>query len=217
MLARIAAIGIVPGLEFDTSGFDEAGLTALESGIASARKKLPDISGLGDRVNGWQIMSQSVGVYGNDYFQRAQLALIGLGANPPEDAIYPVVVADADGQPLDGHNDYTITFPADGLPPVNAFWSVTMYDAEGYQVANELDRFALGDRDELRFNDDGSLVLYLQHENPGGEKTDNWLPAPQAALGVTMRLYAPRAEVLDGTWAPPAVQRVKRASPDSDA
>ena len=217
VLARIAAIGIVPGLEFDTSRFDEAGLAALESGIASARKKLPDISGLGDRVNGWQIMSQSVGVYGNDYFQRAQLALIGLGANPPEDAIYPVVVADADGRPLDGHNDYTITFPADGLPPVNAFWSVTMYDAEGYQVANELDRFALGDRDELRFNDDGSLVLYLQHENPGSEKTDNWLPAPQAALGVTMRLYAPRAEVLDGTWAPPAVQRVKRASPDSDA
>ena len=98
-------------------------------------------------------------------------------------------------------------FDADGLPPVNAFWSVTMYDAEGFPAANPISRFAIGDRDPLRFNPDGSLDLYLQHHNPGREREANWLPAPEGPLGVTMRLYAPRPAILDGTWAPPPVQR----------
>jgi hypothetical protein len=101
-----------------------------------------------------------------------------------------------------------IHFEAGKLPPVNAFWSVTMYDAEGYQVANELNRFAIGDRDPLTYNSDGSLDLYLQHENPGPDRESNWLPAPQGPLGVTMRLYAPKREALDGRWHPPAVRRL---------
>ncbi|MCH5641769.1 MULTISPECIES: DUF1254 domain-containing protein [unclassified Gordonia (in: high G+C Gram-positive bacteria)] len=207
VLARIARIGLVPGMPFDAAQFDDAALAELEKGRAAALAKITDLSHLAQPVNGWMTLTNSIGVYGNDYLQRARITLLGLGANPADDAAYPVLVADADGTPLDGDNDYVIHFPADGLPPVDAFWSVTMYDAEGYQVANELDRFAIGDRDRLRYNDDGSLDLYLQHADPGADKRDNWLPAPRGTLGVTMRLYQPHPEVLDGRWTPPAVVR----------
>ncbi len=131
----------------------------------------------------------------------------GLGANQPEDAIYPLKVADADGEPLDGEHDYVLHFENDELPPVAAFWSVTMYDEDGFQVANELNRFAIGDRDDPRFDDDGSLNLYLQHENPGADKQSNWLPSSREPLGVTMRLYEPAPEALDGRWSPPPIRR----------
>lgn len=148
-------------------------------------------------------------MYGNYYLKRAIVALIGLGANQPEDAIYPLCVHDAEGKPLDGKFNYVMHFGRDELPPVNAFWSVTMYDAEGFPSANELDRFAIGDRDALKYNADGSLDLYLQHASPGAEKVSNWLPAPKCLLGVTMRLYAPKAQVSDGRWNPPAIKKVE--------
>jgi hypothetical protein len=149
----------------------------------------------------------TMGVYGNFYVKRAVVAMVGLGANSPEDAVYPILLADADGSPLAGDNDYVLHFDKTELPPVHAFWSVTMYDAEGFQVANSLNRFAIGDRDPLQYNPDGSLDLYLQHQSPGPGKEANWLPAPQGPLGVTMRLYSPQAPVLNGTWTPPAVRR----------
>jgi hypothetical protein len=153
------------------------------------------------------MITETMGVYGNDYFRRAVVALAGLGANPVEDAIYPVLVADADGSPLSGGQDYVLHFEADKLPPAAAFWSVTMYDAEGYQAPNELDRFAIGDRDPLVYNRDGSLDLYLQQGNPGPEREANWLPAPPGPLRITMRLYAPKPEALDGRWSPPPVRK----------
>ncbi|HKU81598.1 MAG TPA: DUF1214 domain-containing protein, partial [Candidatus Tumulicola sp.] len=105
--------------------------------------------------------------------------------------------------------NYVLHFERDQLPPANAFWSLTMYDAQGFQVANPIDRFAIGDRDALRFNADGSLDLYVQHANPGADKEPNWLPAPAGgALGLTLRLYAPKPEALDGRWNPPPVSRV---------
>jgi hypothetical protein len=133
--------------------------------------------------------------------------LVGLGANQPEDAIYPVLVADADGDPLTGDHRYVIHFDPGQLPPVAAFWSVTMYDAEGFQAANELNRFAIGDRDDLRLNADGSLDIYIQHADPGPERRPNWLPAPKGVLGITMRLYAPKREALTGSWSPPPVRK----------
>ena len=135
--------------------------------------------------------------------------MMGLGANQPEDAIYPLAFADADGKPLNGDNNYVLHFDKQALPPVDAFWSLTMYDQDGFQVANPLNRFAIGDRDALQYNADGSLDLYLQHDSPGPERESNWLPAPRGPLGVTMRLYAPKTEALDGRWVPPALQRVK--------
>jgi len=121
--------------------------------------------------------------------------------------VYPILVADADGRPLNGENRYRLHFEQAELPPVEAFWSLTMYDSDGFQTANEIDRYAIGDRDDLRFNGDGSLDLYLQHDRPAPELVPNWLPAPLGPLGVTMRLYGPRREVLDGAWVPPAVTR----------
>ena len=208
-LARIAKLGIRPGRPFDASYFTGDERRQIEAGrtdaMADMTASLPTI---GRSVNGWTVMTEQIGVYGNAYFKRAVVTLIGLGANPPEDAVYPLLNADADGDAVTGDRDYVIHFSADALPPVSAFWSVTMYDAEGYQVANELDRFALGDRDALTYGSDGSLTLYVQHANPGPERESNWLPAPLGPLGVTMRLYAPRAEVLDGRWVPPVVTRV---------
>jgi hypothetical protein len=207
-MARIALLGIEPGKPFDGGRFSAADAAELEAGKADAlAAMLASLPTLGANVNGWTVMTDNIGVYGNSYFKRAVVTLIGLGANPPEDAVYPLLNVDADGDPATGNHDYVIHFDAGELPPANAFWSVTMYDAEGFQVANELDRFGIGDRDALTFDADGSLDLYVQHANPGPEKESNWLPAPLGPLGVTMRLYAPKAEVLDGRWSPPLVRK----------
>jgi hypothetical protein len=173
---------------------------------------LAALNTLGTNVNGWTTFTETMGVYGNYYLKRAVVTLVGLGANPAEDAVYPLLTADADGEPPTGEHDYVIHFDADKLPPAYAFWSVTMYDAEGFQVANEINRFAIGDRDPLKFNADGSLDLYLQHSNPGPDRQSNWLPAPLGPLGVTKRLYAPKPEVLDGRWHPPAVHKAQPVS-----
>ena len=207
-LARIANLGIAAGRAFDADGFSAEQRAEIDAGFAAAqhdmRAALPT---LGASVNGWITFTETMGVYGNYYFKRAVVALIGLGSNPPEDAVYPLLITDADGNATTGDNDYTIHFDADKLPPVSAFWSVTMYDADGFQVANELDRFAIGDRDRLTYNADGSLDLYLQHTKPGPQHEPNWLPAPLAPFGLTMRLYAPKREALTGQWHPPPVHR----------
>lgn len=207
-LARIANLGIVAGEPFDASRFSAEELAEIDAGRAGAlQDMLAALNTLGTNIDGWTTFTETMGVYGNYYFKRAVVTLIGLGANPAEDAVYPLLTADADGNPVAGENDYVIHFDADKLPPAYAFWSVTMYDAEGFQVANELDRFAIGDRDPLTYNADGSLDLYLQHTNPGPVRESNWLPAPLGPLGITMRLYAPKREVLDGRWHPPAVHK----------
>ncbi len=115
---------------------------------------------------------------------------------------------DKDNQPLTGKNNYQIHFDKDQLPPVKAFWSITLYNSESFLVQNSLDRYALGDRDPLVFNNDGSLDIYIQHESPGKEKESNWLPAPQGSFNLTMRLYWPESKVLDGSWTPPAIERL---------
>jgi hypothetical protein len=210
ILARMRHIG----LRSDDLRFDELGPTvqdALQQAPGRAlelmREKLPTLARV---TNGWVMNTDTMGVYGNYYLKRAIVAMVGLGANQPEDAIYPLNVSDRDGEPLDGANDYVLHFAQADLPPVEAFWSVTMYDADGFQADNPINRFAIGDRDELRYNADGSLDLYLQHEHPGEDKEANWLPAPLGPLGVTMRLYAPKPQVLDGRWNPPAITRADR-------
>jgi hypothetical protein len=209
IVARMRRIGLRVGESFDPGRLDPAVRRALEAapaaGLAEMRAKLPTLARV---ANGWQMNTDTMGVYGAYYLKRAIVAMVGLGANLPEDAIYPLCVADADGRPLDGESKYVLHFPKDALPPVDAFWSLTMYDAEGFQAANRLNRFAIGDRDELTYNADGSLDLHIQHEDPGAGKAANWLPAPRGPLGLTMRLYGPRAAALDGRWNPPALKRV---------
>jgi hypothetical protein len=210
IIARLKRIGIEPGGSFDYGQLDpdvqEALAKAAKDGLSAMYAKIPTVARV---ANGWSMNTDTMGVYGIYYLKRAIVALVGLGANQPEDAVYPLNLADADGKPLTGEGKYTLHFSKEELPPVNAFWSVTMYDAEGFQVANPIDRFAIGDRDELKFNPDGSLDLYLQNENPGSDKESNWLPSPSTGkLGVTMRLYAPKQEILDGRWNPPAIRRI---------
>lgn len=209
IVARMKRVGIEPGRSFD---FDKASpdvKAALERAVADGLKLMKDkVSSLTRIINGWTMSTDTIGVYGNAYLKRAVIAMVGLGANQPEDAIYPMCVADAEGKPMDGANKYVLHFDKEVLPPVGAFWSVTMYDAEGFMAANKLDRFAIGDRDELKYNPDGSLDIFMQHESPGADKESNWLPSPaKGGLGVTMRLYAPKAQVLDGRWAPPAIKK----------
>ena len=212
-IARMRRIGLRAGESFAYDTLDDGVQQALESAPAEALNLMKaTFPGLAKVVNGWQMNTDTMGVYGDFYMKRAIVSMMGLGANPVADSIYPINVADGDGQPLQGECDYVMHFEADELPPVGAFWSVTMYDAEGYQVANEINRFAIGDRDDLVYGDDGSLDIYIQHENPGPDREPNWLPAPVGPLGVTMRLYAPATEALDGRWNPPPIRRANSTS-----
>jgi hypothetical protein len=206
-LARISLLGLVPGRPFDTGRFSEGEVAELEAGRQDALAALSAGPGrLATPVNGWVSLTDTMGVYGNHYVKRALVTLVGLGANPAEDAVYPLLVADSDGRPVRGETDYVLHFERDQLPPASAFWSITMYDEEGFQVANEIDRFAIGDRDALSYNDDGSLDILVQHARPDEARVSNWLPAPPGPLGITMRLYAPEAQVLDGSWNPPPLR-----------
>ncbi len=212
ILARIAALGVVPGQRFDPDRFSADDLAEIEAGVAAAKQqRAAAVPNLGRQANGWMTTTGTIGVYGDDYLKRAVVTEVGLGANPPEDAVYPLLLADSHGQPVNGDNDYVIHFDADALPPVDAFWSITMYDAEGFQVPNEIDRFAIGDRDPLVYNGDGSLDIYVQRENPGPQREPNWLPAASGPSGITMRLYAPAPSVLDGSWSPPPVVPDRRS------
>jgi hypothetical protein len=212
ILALMQRIGIERGKSFDIDKADpaiKAGLqTAPEDALKLIAWKLPTIARV---VNGWSMNTDTMGVYGNYYLKRALIAQYGLGANLPEDAIYPANLADDSGKPLDGASDYVLHFEKGATPPVDAFWSVTLYDAQGYQVANSLNRFAVSSWMPFKTNPDGSLDLYFQNASPGPDKEANWLPAPKGPFNLTMRLYAPRTEALVGKWNPPPVVREQAA------
>jgi hypothetical protein len=212
VLFQMRQIGLEPGKPFDASKLDPALVKTIN---AAAKDALTDLeqsgksgAGIGTHVNGWFYQTSTVGTYGAAYKLRAMATLIGLGVNVPEDAVYPASFVDGDGKPYSGANHYVLHFDKGKLPPADAFWSVTLYDKDGFQVANTLNRFAIGDRDKLKFNTDGSLDLYIQNGSPGADKEANWLPAPNGEFNLAMRLYSPRREVLDGSWSPPPVVRV---------
>ena len=206
IIAQMRRIGIEPGKSFDPGKLDSVVKAAIEAAPAAAQKlmqwKIPTIARI---ANGWSMNTDTMGVYGNFYLKRAIVAQVGLGANLPEDAIYPLNLADSAGKPLDGGNKYTMHFEKGSTPPVNAFWSITLYDAEGFQVANSLNRFAISSYFPFKMNADGSLDLYFQNESPGKDQEANWLPAPKGPFNLTMRLYGPKADALTGKWNPPAV------------
>jgi hypothetical protein len=208
IIAQMKKIGIEVGKSFDISKLDPTVQRAVETAPRDGQKlmawKLPTLARV---ANGWSMNTDTVGVYGNYYLKRAILAQQGLGANVVEDAIYPLNLADESGKPLDGANKYTITFEKGATPPVNAFWSITLYDQEGFQVGNPLNRFAVSSWMPFKYNADGSLDLYFQNESPGKDMEANWLPAPKAPFNLTMRLYAPKSEALTGKWNPPPVTR----------
>lgn len=207
-LAKLAALGVRPGHPPTTWTWFDRRIASLGIGIAERRMRraAEHPQALQD---GWSVPPMNIGAYGTDYGLRAVVAMAGLGANLPADAVYPNAQFDAHGKPLDGSNRYVLHFPAGRLPPVRAFWSVTAYDQDGYLIANELDRFALGDRDPLEFNADGSLDLYVQARAPDGALRSNWLPVPaQGPFRITARLYWPEPPILDGKWRMPGLRRV---------
>jgi len=209
IVARMKRIGIERGKSFDLEKVDAVIRDALTEAPGSAQKlmaaKLPTLARV---VNGWQMNTDTMGVYGNYYLKRAIVAQVGLGANVPEDAVYPINLGDQNGKALDGSNRYALHFDKGATPPAEAFWSVTLYDREGFQVPNPLNRFAVSSWMNLRQNADGSLDLYIQNEHPGEDKEPNWLPAPKGVFNLTMRVYAPRSEALTGEWSPPPVNRM---------
>lgn len=205
ILQRMARIGIVPGEWLDLDGADPVVREAIEGAAKTAAATITARQQtLAAPVNGWIVLGDGMGAWGANYLKRACVDLIGLGANLPEDAVYPLTYVDPDGAPYLGSEPRVLHFAADALPPVLAFWSLTLYDAEGFQVANELNRFAIGDRDALEFNDDGSLDVQISEQQPAGG-TSNWLPAPSGQYNLGLRLYYPEPSVLDGSWTPPPV------------
>jgi hypothetical protein len=213
IIAQLQRIGFVVGESFDLDKAAPTVRKALESAPGEAQQlmtwKIPTLARV---VNGWSMNTDTMGVYGNYYLKRAIVTQLGLGANLPEDAIYPINLADETGKPLDGANNYTLHFDKGETPPADAFWSVTLYDGQGFQVANSLNRFAVSSWMPFRYNADGSLDLYFQNQSPGADKETNWLPAPKGPFNLTMRLYAPRSEALTGKWNPPPVTRVSLPS-----
>ena len=208
ILARMRRIGIERGESFDIDKVDPAIKSALETAPEDAQKLMAwKVNSLARVVNGWSMNTDAMGVYGNYYLKRAIITQLGLGANLPEDAIYPINLADKSGKPLDGASAYTLHFEKGAAPPANAFWSITLYDAQGYQVANSLNRFALSSWMPFKTNPDGSLDLYVQNASPGADRQANWLPAPKGPFNLTMRIYAPKSEALTGKWSPPPVTK----------
>jgi hypothetical protein len=210
IIAQLKKIGIEPGKSFDIGKVDPAIRNALASAPGEAQAlmawKLPTLARV---ANGWSMNTDTMGVYGNYYLKRAMIAQAGIGANVPEDAIYPLNLGDESGRPLDGVNRYTIHFEKGATPPANAFWSITLYDNEGFQVPNSLNRFAVSSWMPWKYNADGSLDLYFQNESPDRDKEANWLPAPKGPFNLTMRIYAPKSDALTGKWDPPPVKRVE--------
>lgn len=210
MIAQLKKIGVEPGKSFDIEKLDPAVRKGLTSVPEDAQQlmawKMPTLARV---VNGWSMNTDTMGVYGNYYLKRAIVTQVGLGANLPEDAVYPLNLGDEAGKPLDGASKYTLHFDKGATPPVRAFWSVTLYDAAGFQVGNTLNRFAVSSWMPFKYNADGSLDLYFQNESPGKDKEANWLPAPKGPFNLTMRLYSPTSEALTGKWTPPAVTRVQ--------
>jgi hypothetical protein len=213
MLARMAKIGIVPCKPFSLAKLGPAVQAALEDLPHAALGKVgANQKSLGSEANGW-LLTKGLGQYGTDYMKRAVVAAFGWPANLQDDAVYPYTTVDVKGETLTGANKYTLTFAKGQTPPVNAFWSITMYEVDQgwWFVPNPLNKFTVSPRDNLKSNADGSVTLYFQNESPGKDKEANWLPAPKGEFIPMMRMYWPKEtppSVLDGSWVPPRIERL---------
>ena len=211
IVETMAKIGIVPGKAFDMGKLDPAVQAALKDLPQRALKKIEaNKDSLGKVVDSWTI--SMVGEYGTDYMKRAVVAAFGWPANLKEDAVYPYTEVNSAGAKLTGANKYTLTFPKGQTPPVDGFWSITMYEIdEGWWfVPNPLNKFTVSMRNNPKFNDDGSLTLYFQNTSPGADKEANWLPAPKGEFLPMLRMYWPKENtpsILNGTWTPPRVEK----------
>lgn len=205
-LAEFAKLGLKPG-QFQPS----AAATKAIGGVSqrAAERMRARALELGREANMWRI-DTALGEYGVRYEARAAVALKALGANLPQDAVYPSVTRDARGEALNGRNRYVLHFDRGKEPPAKAFWSLTMYGMDNYLGKNPIDRFALGSRDALKRHPDGSLDILIQHERPSDDEIANWLPAPAGPFQMLLRMYWPEEKLVRGDWEPPPVERMSR-------
>ena len=208
MLVKLSRIGLAPGQPPSWGVLDRAAISLgrwlADFTVAKELKKPRDL------VRGWATPPAILGDYGTFYNTRAVVAMVGLGANLPADATYPNTSVDAAGQALSGSRRYRLHFTPAELPPVKAFWSITAYGGDNFLIDNPLRRYAIGDRDPLVYNTDGSLDLWIQADEPAGDKSKNWLPVKKGQLFLlNARLYWPEPAALNGAWGMPAVQRVE--------
>ncbi len=214
ILAEMAKIGIAPCKDFTLSSLDPAVQAALKDLPKQALDKIgANKASMGVEVKGW-LFTKGLGQYGTDYMKRALVAAFGWPANLQADAVYPYTEIDSAGRPLSGANKYTLTFAKGQEPPVNGFWSITMYqiDQGWWFVPNALNKFTVSPRNNLKTNADGSITLYLQTESPGADKESNWLPAPKGAFLPMLRMYWPKdgtPSILNGSWSPPQIVKVE--------
>jgi len=210
ILKKLAVFNIAPGKPFDINDLSFLRRFCLKKALSVARKKLKEIAE-SDRSseNGWAVIRKGIGVYGTEYNVRTLVSLMGLGALPPEEAAYPNSLKDKSGQWLSGEHNYRIHFETGKTPPIDAFWSLTMYDLNGFLTENAIGRYTIGDRDPLTYNEDGSLDILIQHNRPT-EKDENWLPAPRGRFAVTLRLYMPKKAFLTGEWKLPFIKRMEK-------
>jgi hypothetical protein len=210
IVAEMAKIGLVPGKPFDLSKLAPDVQRALADVGKSAYAPIAEQQKKGGKtVNGW-LLTTGTGAYGTNYLWRAAISAYGWGANLEKDAIYPLTKADADGATLVGTNTYVVHFAKGETPPVNGFWSITMYDSEYYFYPNSLNKLTVSPRDNPTLNTDGSLDLYFSHEKPANAPQANWLPAPADQFILMLRMYWPKEtppSILDGTWSPPLVKK----------
>ncbi len=208
-LEKFAKIGLVPGQDFDASKL-RADFAKRIPQVAQDRIMLQfKINKAVSDINGWTYTTKT-GLYGTDYLMRALVTAIGLGANRPQDAVYPTSEKDADGNGYDGSNKYVIHFDKGLTPPVEGFWSITMYNGDFFFVENPINRYSISPRQSLKTNADGSTDIYIQRESPGPDKESNWLPAPEGKFILMLRMYWPKESdpsILDGTWKIPPVRK----------
>ena len=209
-LAKFAKIGLVAGKDFDASKL-KADFAKRIPQVANDRIMLQfKVNKAVKDINGWAFDTET-GIYGTGYLNRALVTAIGLGANRIQDAVYPTSLKDAEKKEYTGASKYVMHFPKGKLPPVSGFWSLTMYDADYFFVANPINRYSISARQHLKANADGSVDLYIQNQSPGADKESNWLPAPTGKFVLMLRMYWPDEKapsIINGTWAPPAVKKV---------
>jgi len=212
VLASISKIGIKTGADYKSyfAGLDNYVKSAIQTGYQSALDKIP-VANLGNTKNGWQL-PYGTGDYGTDYTLRAAIAYRGLGANLVDDAFYASASTSSDGAKFSSDKKYVIHFSKDEIPPVNGFWSLSMYNEKILFADNPINRYCLGSLSDppLITNPDGSIDIYIQRDSPDSAKMPNWLPSPASgSFSSTLRLYWPQQPVLDKSWVPPAVQLVE--------
>jgi hypothetical protein len=207
-------VGSPQVLEFDTSKLDIIDKEVIRIVPKIALLKMALRLKRQQTTNGWLYFTEGVGNFGIDYELRAMANLLGPGWNRPKDAVYPLSQEDADGNEYDGaKHSYIMRLEKGGMPPVDGFWSMTLYDKDLFFVTNAIDRYTLSQRYNLVTNPDGSVDIHIQAESPGEEKEANWLPAPKGQFKLVMRLYGPPKSsptILDGSWTPPPVKRVEK-------